>query len=221
MRFLSPDVLSHLSARGGQNAALLAWFEAKSYATGDVETIGFWTGADDQGFNVEGQNRAYLGAGGLIKIPPLVAEAGLNVRTTRLTFSGLAPEVHQAVQGYRINRAPCQLHIAYFHPVTQALIGIERVFKGRVAGASHRRAAAGGESTWEVSLRSSAVFLTISSPLKKSAAALQARAPGDRLRRYTDISGAVETVWGELRAAAPSPVTASAQPDATRESPNR
>jgi len=32
---------------------------------------------------------------------------------------------------------------------------------------------------------------------------LRARASGDRLRRYADVSGAVETVWGETSARAP------------------
>ncbi|UOA25895.1 hypothetical protein [Pseudosulfitobacter sp. DSM 107133] len=213
MRTLPSNILAHLQARGAQHAHLLVWFQARNRTTGDAETIGFWTGADHEGFLVEGEVRTYLAAGNLLKIPPLVSEVGLSVRTTRLTLSSISEAVQTAVLGYELRQAPCQMHLAYFDPITQQLIDEPvRIFKGFVAGAEISRPEVGGEGVAEISLLSSALALTRTLSLKKSDTALRNRQPNDAFRQYTDVSGSIETVWGEARANQPTPTAAKYVP---------
>jgi len=222
MRTLDTAVLAHLQQRGTQHAQLLAWVQARNRETDAIETIGFWTGADHEDFVVNGQTRTYYGAGTMLKVNPLIGEAGLKVRTSRLKLSHLAPEVQIAIRGYDARNAPCELHVAYFDPVSHALIDSpQRVFKGVIAGVDITRGEIGNEGSCEVGLLSSARSMIRTLALKKSDTALRARAPGDAFRQYTDISGTVEAVWGEQRAAAPSAPAAAAAPSPSRESPGK
>lgn len=226
---LSTAINDHLQSRGPRHAHLLVWIEARNRDTQAAEEIGFWTGADHQDFTTGGQTQTYYGAGGLLKMSPLTIEAGLKVRTQRLTFSKVAPEVQLAVRGYDTYKARIRIYVAYFDVRTRALIDEPvRRFKGRVAGLTmpREKREAGdkqpGFAKLELSVRSAAEELTQGLPVKKSDEALQERAPGDRGRRYIDVSGAAETVWGEIRAKAPEGA-AEGNKDATppRESPNR
>lgn len=204
MRAIHPDILAHLQARSPMNAALLVWFEARNRSTGLPETAGFWSGPDHREFSVGGAARTYHAAGSMISVPPLIGETGLNVRTTRLSFSPLSPEVQVAIRGYDTRRAPVEMHVVYFDAETDAQIGTpQRVFKGRVSGITLPRAAVGGEAAAEVAVSSAAEALIRTVALKRSDAALRARVAWDGFRRYTDVSGVVETVWGEERAKSP------------------
>lgn len=205
MRSLSATIAAHLAARTGLHACLLVWIQAKDRDTGTPETIGFWTGEDHQQFVVDGQSRLYYGAGGLISTPPLVNEVGLKVRSHRLTFSPLAPEVAQAIRGYEPRLAPVWMHLAYFWPDTGQLVDAPvRVFRGRIEKATITTPAIGQKATCEVSLIGAATALTRPLATKKSDNALRARAPADRIRRYIDVSGQVETSWGEKRGTGPA-----------------
>tara|TARA_R110002094_G_scaffold160396_5_gene145786 strand:- start:1157 stop:1825 length:669 start_codon:yes stop_codon:yes gene_type:complete len=200
MRTLPTNILNQLLTRGAKHAHLLIWFQGRNRDTDEFETIGFWTGADQETFVVDGETRTYYAAGNVLKVEPLVSEIGLSVRTSRVTLSAISPEVEIAVLGYEIREAPCQMHIAYFDPITHELIDTpQRVFKGFTAGVDIIRPATGGEARCDISLRSSARALTRTSALKKSDVALRGRAPADAFRQYTDVSGTVEVVWGERR----------------------
>ncbi|MBW4708617.1 DUF2163 domain-containing protein [Roseobacter sp. YSTF-M11] len=214
MRDLPSALLTHLSERGAGHARLLVWITAREKATGTAVSIGFWTGADHRVFSIGGEDRTYYGAGSLIRIAPLVSAPGLNVRTTRLTFSPISEEFRVAVGLYDTNDAPLQIHVANFDPLTRAPIAEPvRRFKGFAKGLTSTRAAMGGDARAELAVQSAAHVLTRTLPLKKSDAALQARHPGDLLRQYTDISGSVETAWGEARGSAPAGAAPpSAQP---------
>ncbi|MEL7167358.1 MAG: hypothetical protein AAGL96_17980 [Pseudomonadota bacterium] len=186
-------------------AHLLVWVVARNRSTGDEETIGFWTGDDHREFTISGQARTYLAAGSLLKVQPIVGEVGVRVRTTRLTFSGASPEFKQAVAQYETNDAPCRFHVADFYADTHQLVAEpQRRYKGFIKGIDYPRPALSsdgqpGFSEAEVSVQSAARVLTRSLPLKKSDEALQGRHANDRFRRYIDVSGSVETVWGENR----------------------
>jgi hypothetical protein len=213
MRTLDISVAAHLNARGTQHAHLLVWLLGRNRETSQVESIGFWTGADHESFVVGGQARTYYGAGTILKVNPMISEAGLNVRTVRLVFSSIPPEVQLAVRGYDIRKQPCEMHVAHFDPATEGLIGgPQRVFKGYSAGVEIVRPEAGEAAECTLSLLSSAKALTRTLTTKKSDTALRARHPEDGFRKYSDISGTVEAVWGENRAAAPSTDRGPSQP---------
>lgn len=209
MRDFSALVMSHLGAREGLHARLMIWIEAKDRVTGDPVTIGFWNGDDHQEFTIDGETRLYYGAGAFISLPSFVANIGLKVRTTRLKLSPIAPEVKQAILGTDVRFAPAEIHIAFHNPQSHNLIDApERVFSGWVDQAPITTPKVGGDATCELSLVNSARALTKTLALKKSDESLKLRTPTDEFRKFTDISGAVEGVWGELRATAPAPTAA-------------
>ena len=205
MLTLPSALLTHLQSRGTRMAHLLVWGRATDRATGAAATIGFWTGADHRIFDIDGESRTYLAAGSLLKVQPIIGEVGVRVRTTRLTFSGASPEFQQAVAQYDTNDARADFHVADFNAETHALIAApQRRYKGYIKGIDYPRPAVKsdgkpGVAEAEVSVQSAARVLTRSLPLKKSDEALQQRHPNDRFRRYIDISGSVELVWGEHR----------------------
>jgi hypothetical protein len=206
MRTLDQAVALHLSQRGPTHAHLLINVQGRNRETEEAETIGFWTGADHETFIVEGQPTSFFGAGTLMKINPLVSEAGVNVRTTRVEFSAIPPEVQLAVRGYDIRRQPCRIYVAYFNAETMEPIGSpQRVFKGFSMGLELIRPEPGGSADMTLNLMSAARQLTRTLSLKKSRTALLARVPGDGFRDFSDISGAVEAVWGEIRSTGPAP----------------
>ncbi|WP_375227495.1 hypothetical protein [Roseobacter sp. S98] len=197
---LAPNLLAHLQARGARNAQLLVWITARDRTSGNPVSVGFWTGADHRILSIGGVQRTYYGAGALLKVAPLVSNSGVSVRITRLTFSPVSEELRFAVRGYETKDAPVEIHIANFDPLTGVLIAEPlRRFKGFVKGLSFPRPAVGDEALCEVSVKSAAEVLTRTLPLKKSQAALEARLPGDGFRRHAEVSGSIETVWGERR----------------------
>lgn len=205
MRSLDAAVTAQFATREGLNARLLFWVIAKDRGTGDPTPVGFWTGDDHQDFTIGGDTRTYYGAGALLSMPALKFEVGLKVRSHRISFSPLAPEVEQALSGYDPRLAPVELHVAYFDPLTTALLAEpNRVFKGFVNTIKYTTPPVGGGAEVEVELLSSAHSLTRSLALKKSHESLIARSPTDNFRQYTTVTGAVECVWGEKKAVAPA-----------------
>lgn len=205
MRTLDSAILAALQARTGLLARLLIWIVARDRSTGDDTPVGFWTGDDQQSFTIGGESRTYYGAGALISTPPLQAEVGLKVRSHRVTFSPLAPEVEQVIRGYDPRLAPSQMHVAYFDPDTHNLLAEPvRIFRGFVNTVSVTTPGVGGEASVEVEFLSSAHALTRKLALKKSDESLRRRAPTDGFRKYTTVTGAVQCLWGERRAAAPA-----------------
>lgn len=92
------------------------------------------------------------------------------------------------------------IHVANFDPQTAVLIANPvRRFKGFIKGLDFTRPALGGEAKCEMAVQSAARVLTRTLPLKKSDGALRGRHAADGFRKYADLSGAIETAWGELR----------------------
>lgn len=179
----------------------LLWISARNRTTGSTETAGFWTGADDRTFTVDGQVRSYFGAGGLAQIGPITYEAGRQVRMQQVSLAITAPEVEQAIRTYDPRLAPAELHLALFDPDTMALVSITRAFSGWVDEAPIRDAAMADGiigSVCEVTLASSSRQGTRTLTTKKSDSAQQRRS-GDRGRRWADVSGSVPVWWGEVR----------------------
>lgn len=213
MRSFDVAVGQHIRDRGAKHAHLFASLTGRNRANGNVETTGFWTGADHEDFVADGVTQTFFGAGTIMQVSPIVSDAGLKVRTLRLVFSSVPAEVQIAARQYDLRRQPCRLYVGYFDPETHALIGsLQRVFKGFSAGLEITRPEVGGAAEMVVNLLSNSRALTKTLSLKKSQAALTARNGGDTFRQFTDISGAVEAVWGETRASAPSPTAAPPAP---------
>ncbi|MGD1880858.1 MAG: hypothetical protein ACFB11_00870 [Paracoccaceae bacterium] len=218
MRAQVQAITNRLNARDGLYNQLLVWMEARNRVTDAIETVGFWTGAEDREFSVGGQTRLYHGAGAIIGIPPMIAQKGLQVRTHRMTASPLDEEVIKAIRLYDLRLRPVEMHVAYFSLIPGALIAApQRVFKGRVSAVRIIRPELDGEASCEIAMQSAAYKLSRPLSITKSDSSHQARHPGDKIMQYADVTGVVEVAWGEARATAPTPTAPpKAQPTGTR-----
>ncbi|MFN4172709.1 MAG: hypothetical protein ACK4GW_13245 [Pseudorhodobacter sp.] len=199
MRAFSTATASYLAqARaGGFVARLLFWVAARNRTTGEVETIGIWNGRRDRAFTIGGATRTYKGAGGLLSVDPIVYIKGLGVQMQRARLSPIDEEVELLIRGYDARLAPVEIHRALFDPQSRALVDEpHRVFRGRIDKAPVTVPELGGEMSVEITMASSARDLTRTLALRKSDEAQQLRS-GDRFLRYADISGQVQTWWGE------------------------
>ncbi|MDP3961791.1 MAG: hypothetical protein Q8Q26_17300 [Pseudorhodobacter sp.] len=216
MRIYGSATTAHLAARTGLQVRLLAWVRAKNRSTGAEEAMGLWTGDDHQVLTIDGTERLYYGAGGVLGLDPITMRSGVVVGMQTVTLSPLAPEVAQMIRGYDTRLAPVDLHRAFFEPLSGALVDVpQRIFRGWIDKVQIRTPEVGGNATVEVTLASNARALTRGLALKKSDESLRVRAPTDGFFKYADVSDA-KVWWGEVMAKppaapAPAPTTGTAK----------
>lgn len=199
MRDFDAPTLAAFQARTQVNIRVLVWVTARNRTTGDPESLGLWNGGYDRSFTINGSPRTYVGAGALMGVPPLASQAGLTVRMQRLTLSPLDDSVAALIRTYDTRLATIEIHRAMFDPVTTVLLSEpHRVFKGLV-DEMEVPVEPGGATRCEMTVASSARYLTNTLTLKRSDASQQRRS-GDRFLRYADVSGEVDVYWGEKRA---------------------
>jgi hypothetical protein len=190
--------LSQLQERSGQEAQVLVWITAKDRITSAPTSLGFWTGDDHRDFVINGLARSYFGAGGIIAVPVIKGSTGLSVRYHTITLPPFLDEVRQVVRTLDPRDAKVELHSQPFDPASGNPIGDPiRMIKGTSVGAPETMEPAPGESELQLEIASSARRLTRRLNLLRSQAALQARAPGDLGREYSDTAAEWEMPWGE------------------------
>lgn len=179
-------------------ARVLVWISARDRDTGATESMGIWNGADHKTFTIQGVDRLYYGAGGLISIDPITSRTGLTVRMQRLVFSPLAPEVEQVIRGYDVRFAPIEIHRAVFDPDTHNLMDEpHRRFRGYVDKISPLKTGPKGDQVRvELQLASAARALTIPLSRRRSDETLRARSAEDAFRQYADVAGTISVMWG-------------------------
>lgn len=199
MRDYDTPTLAAFQARTQIHARVLVWVTARNRTTGDPESLGLWNGGYDRSFTIGGVPRTYVGAGALMGVPPLASEVGLTVRMQRLTLSPLDETVAALIRTYDTRLAPIEIHRAMFDPASTLLLSEpHRRFKGIVDEMNVPREP-GGTTRCELTVASSARYLTRTLTLKRSDASQQRRS-GDRFLKYADVSGEVDVYWGEKRA---------------------
>jgi hypothetical protein len=199
MRSFDAPTLAQFQNRTALSARILVWAVARNRSTGASESLGLWTGAQDRSFTIGGTPRTYAGAGSIMEIPPIVAQAGIAVRMQRISLSPLSPEVAALIRTYDARFAAIEIHRALFDPVTGLLVAEpHRLFKGIIDEVELPIDPKTGEARCDVTIASSARYLTRTLPLKRSDATQQRRL-GDRFLRYVDVSGEVDVFWGENR----------------------
>jgi hypothetical protein len=193
--YSAPEI-AYLQNRQGFDNHVLLWCEPRHLTTNAVVPMGFWTGEQDATFTIAGSPRLYQGGGAIPAIEPIVMEAGLVVRNQNLTLSELHPGVALMLRGHNCFRAPVQMHIAMFSPLTGDLIAEPR---RRWAGFLHdftiQTPAVGGESTAPVSLTSAADRLTQGLTATRSDATQRLRS-NDAGRRHKNVTGTARYSWG-------------------------
>ena len=197
MRSFTGPELTYLQSRDGYHIKVLIWVTARKLSTGLTESLGLWTGDQDQSFTIVGASRAYTGAGAVLSIEPLVYPTGVSVRNQRIRLASASAQVIDLINAYDLTLAAVEIHRAMFDTATMELIAEpRRVFKGVIDGTPQEIAAIGGAGGLDFNLKSAAFALTKTSPLKKSDP-VQKKRGGDRLRRYQAVSGTVRSPWGE------------------------
>lgn len=194
---MDPAELSYHAERRGTIAHFLVWVNARNRTTGAIESIGLWTGDDDQAFVVGGQSRSYFGANNILAIDNIAGEIGLNVRMLTIEVA-ITPEAEQLVRGYDPGLQAIEVHRVVFNLDTrQAVANPERVFFGTVDQTPIESAQEGGAGSIKLVCASVARSLTRTLPIYRSDAALRAREPSDRFRKYTADAQLWRVPWGQ------------------------
>lgn len=197
MRTFPAATAAYFASRSAFIGHVLIWLQAKNRASGAIETIGFWTGVDHAEFNIRGETRTYYGAGGLLTMDPIRRQTGLKVRSQRISFSQIAPEVMIAVRGYDPRHAPVEVHRALYHPEREALIDEPHlILRGYLDKLRLTTPEKGGSGTVAFEVATAGRALTKPVSRFRSDATLRARAPTDAFRKYATLSDAVEVKWG-------------------------
>lgn len=185
---------AHRVARMGLVPRWLFWVESKNRTTGLTETMGLWTGDQDEAFMIDGASRDYLSAS-VVGFPSLTFGSGLGIQMQTLTLGPISPEVELLLYGYDPRLAPVEVHLVSLDPDTHNTIAIERLYKGWIDEAPVKTDPLGGQKICEVSLAGSARGGTRTLSTKKSDAAQSLRG-GDRFRRHADVVSSTN-YWGE------------------------
>ena len=200
MRILDPTSAEYLSAHTGVASRHMVHVIGRNRSTGAPEALGLWQGDDHLTIAINGANRTYYGAGGLIGVEPIRAGIGLEVRMLQATLSPLTPEVALLLRGYDTRLAPAEVHRGLLSLETGQLIAEPiRVFRGWVDEVKIKTGEVGGTSEAAVTLASAARGLTRALTLTRSDTEMRRRNAGDRFRDYADIAGEVGVWWGEKR----------------------
>ena len=211
MKSLSSAQLTYRQARAGVSVHVLLWIAAKNRATGEIETIGIWSGDDHRVFTINSVGRTYFAAGSLLDIGDVISEIGYDVRSLDVTLSSVSNEVIVATSSYDARLAPAEVHIAEFDTETNQLIEVdlERVWKGWVDEAPSVTAnqddngQPAGDSTLTLPLVSAARGLTKTLTQKFSDPSQRLRNPADGFFKYADVVSA-DVWWGQNRITSPA-----------------
>ncbi|UWR76630.1 hypothetical protein K4L04_01325 [Phaeobacter inhibens] len=187
-----------VSQRRDQHNRVLMWVEAKEHLTGDPKPLGIWDGRDHQKFEIDGEIRAFFGAGNIQQLKAFTSEAGLVIQNYGLDLAAFSPEVRALVRARDVRFARVQIYVVVFDPETGAQLGLHRVFSGVIDGAPEEIGAAGGDALVKLNLVSNARLLTRKAPVLKSQAA-QSKREDDKFFQYADVSGSVPVFWGRWR----------------------
>lgn len=197
MREFSPATAAYFADREFMSAEVLLWIKPRNRSTGVVETIGLWTGPDNTEFTIGSEIRAYYGAGNLLALDPLRRTTGINVSTHRIRVSNLTAEAQLLIRGYDPRHAEVEIHRALFDRRSNLLIDEPHVIAyGYIDKVNISTPEAGGETTVNVDIASSARALTKGLSRYRSDASLKARAAEDRFREAATKTEAAEVPWG-------------------------
>lgn len=197
MRLFTAATAARFASRSAFSGQVLVWLEARHRGTGATEGVGFWSGDDHAEFTIDGQTRTYYGAGAFLGMDPIRRQLGIKTRTQRVRFSHISPAGMALIRTYDPRHAPIEIHRALYDPLTGNLIDEPHVLiRGFVDKAPSRRApkGQGGEITVEIATHARALTRALSR--YRSDATMQARAPGDGIRKYASIAETVDTPWG-------------------------
>lgn len=126
------------------------WIKARNTDTDDIEEIGVWNGNVPVSVSVvdpstgDSVTREYQGIANLMQVPSIPMTMKLEVRSIKLSFTNLSPEILNAVAIYNPKNRACQIHRGLLDPATMNLVDPALcIFDGIVNKAPMKRAKAG------------------------------------------------------------------------------
>lgn len=197
MRNLPSEISSYLASNAGIVVRQLLWVEAKNRSTGEVETIGFWSGEDHIQFVIDGDTRTYYGSGQFIGFNELVVESSLTIRRLTATVVGITPEIETVLRNYDPKMAPTQVHLAFFSATTNNLLAPPvRVDKGWIDKFTIKTPIVNDKGEGSIQMMGNTRYLTRRLPFKRSDQTQKKRLAGDTFYNDVTITGQVSTPWG-------------------------
>lgn len=177
------------------------WIAGLNTSTDEIEHIGLWTGDVPVTVQVTRPSdgatvtRTYQGIGARLQVPAIPSSMKLEVRTIRITISGLSEEVINAVLVYNPKQQPIEVHRGLFDPSTMNLVDPAWCrFDAFVNRSPVTRPKAGNDGRVQIEAQSHARNLTMGNPAKLSDEFFKRRG-GDGSGRYLDVVPKV--VWGQ------------------------
>ncbi len=200
-----------LSVESNTLAALLAapsngivtrdfvWMRALDTNTDTMESLGFWNGAEpvtapvirpSDGSEVD---RDFIGMAGLMQVPSIPMTMKMEVRSIKLVFSNLSPDVINAALVYNAKFQSVQIFRGLFDPATMNLVdpAVCR-FDGYTNRIVIKRAKSGNDGQVIVECQSHTRMLTVTNSAKLSDEFFKRR--GAR-QPYLDVTPKI--VWGQ------------------------
>lgn len=174
-------------------------------ASGETVVFAFWTGNEDDAFDVPtaaggtALARAFTGRGELISAGEVKLTTDLSVQRVSVVLSAIAPRVLDMLNGHDLRLAPVEIHRALFDPSSRQLLAAPDLhLAGEVNAAPRETAAAGGESAVTIECVSDTRQLTRTNPARRGDAFLAARS-NDRFYRYVNAVVSRPIFWGEAK----------------------
>lgn len=184
--------------RADQRHAWAIWITARDMETNAPYPVGYWTGDDAATILIDGQSRAYYGAGAALEISPITYQLGAVVQTQSVSLGPLAPEVRQVLRGYDTRQAPVEIHLITLDDLDRPSAS-DLAFRGVIDSFEIVDGPIDdfGNSTvvCQAEMVSVARMLTRTLTLKQSDASQKLRNANDAFRQYADVAGEVRVTW--------------------------
>lgn len=176
-----------------------AWIKALNTQTDEIEEIGLWNGpvpvsvAVIQPGDGATVTRPYQGVAGLMQAPSIPMTMKLEVRTVKLVFSNLTPEIINVVKVYKAKNHPIEIHRGLLDPSTMNLVDPALcIFDGATNRAPIKRGKPDNPGSVTIECQSHARTLAMGSSEKFSAEFLKRRGAD-----YPWIDAPASVTWGQ------------------------
>ena len=201
MKILEASLMSSLQAArdAGIAPVYFAWIEGRNRDTGAIEGLGFWSGDEDHGFNVQTPSggltsRAYIGGCNLaISDPTYVADWTDNPITVSL--SQIADAAQYLARGLDLRLAYVETHVSTWDG-GQLSSNPQLHWIGIVDDAQISTPAAGGNGGISLTVRSELLSqMSTVNPAKSSDAHQKRRRAGDKFSIYSGMIKSRKIQW--------------------------
>ena len=197
MRTLPSELTTHLATTSGVKMRQLLWVEAKNRTTGELETIGFWSGEDHQDFVIDGETRTYYGGGQFIQFGEVTLDSTLNVRKLTASVFPISPEIEVVLREYEPKMAPVETHVLFLYPETNNQVCPPvKMHKGWIDRFPIKTPPIGEEGSGALEMVNHTRMLTRRLPHKRSDDTQRKRSGSDSFYADVGMTGQVTTPWG-------------------------